>query len=151
MSGFIESENRLQTTLFPEWLDDYITEDKSVRVIDVLIDSLDLSGREFKTKAENTGRPGYHLSTKLKLFVYGYLNKVQASRRLECEAQRNVELMRLLNRLASDFKTIAYFRKDNAKAIQKVCREFVEICRHLDLFANSLVAIDGSKFKAVNS
>lgn len=151
MSGFIEGENRLQATMFPERLDDYITEDNSVRVIDVFIDSLDLSGLEFKTEAENTGRPGYHPSTMLKLYVYGYLNKVQSSRRLEREAQRNVELMWLLGRLAPDFKTIANFRKDNGKGIQQVCREFVLLCKKLGLLTTTCVAVDGSKFKAVNN
>jgi transposase len=102
MSGFIEGENRQQATMFPERLDDYITEDNSVRVIDVFIDSLELSGFGFKTLAEKTGRLGYHASTMLKLYVYGYLNRVQSSRRLEREAQRNVELMWLLGRLAPD-------------------------------------------------
>ena len=129
MSGFIEGENRQQATMFPERLDDYITEDNSVRVIDVFIDSLDISALGFKTKPENTGRPGYDPSTMLKLYVYGYLNQVQSSRRLEREAQRNVELMWLLGRLAPDFKTIADFRKDNGSGIKKVCKEFVLLCR----------------------
>jgi transposase len=137
--------------MFPERLDDYITEDNSVRVIDVFIDSLDLSGLGFKTLAEKTGRPGYHASTMLKLYVYGYLNRVQSSRRLEREAQRNVELMWLLGRLAPDFKTIADFRKDNGKGIKSVCREFVLLCKKLGLLCTACVAVDGSKFKAVNN
>ncbi len=151
MSGFIQGEDRFQATLFPESLDDYVAEDSSVRVIDVFLDDLDLSGLGFKTQPNDTGRPAYHPSTMLKLFVYGYLNRVQSSRRLEIEAQRNIELMWLTGRLAPDFKTIADFRKDNGVAIRLVCREFVMLCKKLNLFANAFVAIDGSKFKAVNS
>jgi transposase len=151
MSGFIKGEDRSQATLFPERLDDYVAEDSAVRVIDVFLDDLDLSGLGFKTQPNDTGRPAYHPSTMLKLFVYGYLNRVQSSRRLEIEAQRNIELMWLTGRLAPDFKTIADFRKDNGVAIRLVCREFVMLCRKLNLFANAFVAIDGSKFKAVNS
>jgi len=151
MTGFIEGEARTQATLFPERLDDYIAEENAVRVIDVFLDSLDLSGLGFKTVPANTGRPAYHPATLLRLFIYGYLNRIQSSRRLEREAGRNVELMWLISRLAPDFKTIADFRKDNTKAITQVCREFVLICRKLNLFTDSLVAIDGSKFKAVNN
>jgi len=151
MSGFIKGEDRNQATLFPERLDDYIAEDSAVRVIDVFLDDLDLSGLGFKTEPNDTGRPAYHPSTMLKIYVYGYLNRVQSSRRLEREAQRNIELMWLTERLAPDFKTIADFRKDNGEAIRLVCREFVMLCRKLDLFANAFVAIDGSKFKAVNN
>ena len=151
MSGFIEGENRQQSTLFPERLDDYVAEDSSVRVIDVFIDDLDISGLGFKTEAEHTGRPAYHPSTLLKIYVYGYLNRVHSSRRLEREAQRNVELMWLVGRLAPDFKTIANFRKDNGEAIRLVCREFVMLCRKLNLFSEAFVAIDGSKFKGVNN
>jgi transposase len=151
MSGFIKGEDRSQATLFPERLDDYIAEDSAVRVIDVFLDELDLSGLGFKTQSNDTGRPAYHPSTMLKIYVYGYLNRVQSSRRLEREAQRNIELMWLTERLAPDFKTIADFRKDNGVAIRLVCREFVVLCRKLNLFANAFVAIDGSKFKAVNN
>ena len=151
MSGFIEGEDRNQATLFPERLDDYIAEDSPVRVIDVFVDDLDLTGLGFKTISEATGRPGYHPATLLKLYIYGYLNRVQSSRRLEREAQRNVELMWLTGRLAPDFKTIADFRKDNGEAIRLVCREFVMLCRKLELFTEAFVAIDGSKFKAVNN
>jgi len=151
MSGFIQGEERSQATLFPERLDDYVAEDSSVRVIDVFIDELDLSGIGFKTQPNETGRPAYHPTTMLKLFVYGYLNRVHSSRRLEREAQRNVELMWLTGRLAPDFKTIADFRKDNGEPIRLVCRQFVILCRNLNLFANAFVAIDGSKFKAVNN
>jgi len=151
MSGFIEGENRHQSVLFPESLDGYIAEDSAVRVIDVFIDNLDISGLGFKTEPADTGRPGYHPKMMLKLYVYGYLNRVQSSRRLEREAQRNVELMWLTGRLAPDFKTIADFRKDNGVAIRLVCREFVMLCRKLRLFTDAFVAIDGSKFKAVNT
>jgi transposase len=151
MSRFIKGESRSQITLFPEAVDEYIEEDNPVRVIDIFVDDLDLSTLGFKTEPADTGRPAYHPGVMLKLFIYGYLNRVQSSRRLEREAGRNVELMWLLGRLAPDFKTIADFRKDNTKAISRVCREFVLLCRKLDLFADSLVAIDGSKFKAVNN
>lgn len=152
MSRFIEEDNRQQSSLFPESLDEYIDDENPVRVIDAFVDGLDFKKLEFvRAVPKDTGRPGYKPGTLLKLYVYGYLNRIQSSRRLEKETRRNVELMWLLGRLQPDFKTIADFRKNNGKAIQKVCREFVEICRHLDLFANSLVAIDGSKFKAVNS
>jgi transposase len=151
MSGFIEGENRQQSTLFPERVDDYIGEDSPVRVIDYFIDKLDISGLGFKAEPAITGRPGYHPRTMLKIYVYGYLNQVHSSRRLEREAQRNVELMWLTGRLTPDFKTIADFRKDNGAAIRLVCREFVMLCRKLNLLTDTLVAIDGSKFKAVNN
>ena len=151
MIGFIEGEARTQATLLPERLDDYITKDNPVRVIDVFIDGINLSRMGFRTSPAATGRPAYHPTTMLKLYVYGYLNRVQSSRRLEREAGRNVELMWLLGRLAPDFKTIADFRKNNTKAIRLVCREFVQVCRKLDLFTDAFVAIDGSKFKAVNN
>tara|TARA_B100001971_G_scaffold17176_1_gene13387 strand:+ start:162 stop:1595 length:1434 start_codon:yes stop_codon:yes gene_type:complete len=151
MKRFIAGEDRSQSTLFPERIDDYVTEDNAVRVVDVFIDDLDLSGLGFKTESKETGRPAYHPSTMLKIYVYGYLNRVQSSRRLEREAGRNVELMWLTGRLAPDFKTIADFRKNNGKAIRLVCRDFVMLCKKLDLFADAFVAIDGSKFKAVNN
>jgi len=151
MSGFIEGENRDQSTLFPERFDDYVGEYNAVRFIDFFIDGLDISGLGFKTEASDTGRPGYHARTMLKIYVYGYLNQVHSSRRLEREAQRNVELMWLTGRLAPDFKTIADFRKDNGEAIRLVCREFVMLCRKVNLLTDTLVAIDGSKFKAVNN
>jgi len=150
MSGFIEGENRYQSTLFPERVDDYVEEDSVVRVVDVFIDRLDISGLGFKAEAAETGRPGYHPRLMLKIYVYGYLNRVHSSRRLEREAKRNVELMWLTGRLAPDFKTIADFRKDNGEAIRLVCREFVMLCRKLNLIGDTL-AIDGSKFKAVNN
>ena len=151
MSGFIEGENRHQATLFPERLDDYVNEENPVRVIDMFIDELDVSGLGFKTEAADTGRPAYHPKTMLKIFVYGYFNRVHSSRRLEREAQRNVELMWLTGRLAPDFKTIADFRKDNGEAIRLVCREFVMLCKQFGLLEEAFVAIDGSKFKAVNN
>ena len=151
MSGFIEGESRAQATLFPDRLDDYLTDENEIRVIDAFINHLVLSDLGFKTVPADTGRPGYHPSTMLKLFVYGYLNRIQSSRRLEREAGRNVELMWLLGRLTPDFKTIADFRKDNGKGIKNTCREFIGICRQLKLFTDAVVAIDGSKFKAVNS
>lgn len=152
MGRFVEGEDRSQSTLLPERLDDYVTEDNPVRVVDVFVDNLDLATLGFdRVVAQATGRPGYHPATLLKIYIYGYLNRVQSSRRLEREAQRNIELMWLTGRLAPDFKTIADFRKDNGAAIRKVCREFVVLCRRLDLFSQALVAIDGSKFKAVNN
>jgi len=151
MSGFIEGENRYQSTLFPERIDDYVEEESAARVIDVFVDRLDVSGLGFKSEPAETGRPGYHPRTMLKIFIYGYMNKVHSSRRLEAEAKRNVELMWLTGRLAPDFKTIADFRKDNGEAIRLVCREFVVLCRKLNLFSNAFVAIDGAKFKAVNT
>jgi len=151
MTGFIQGQNRTQTTLLPDCLDDYVRQDNPVLVVDVFVDELDLFSLGFKTESEVTGRPGYHPSTLLKLYIYGYLNRIQSSRRLERESQRNVELMWLLGRLAPDFKTIADFRKNNTQAITRVCREFVLICRKLNLFSESLIAIDGSKFKAVNN
>lgn len=151
MSGFIQGESRTQSTLLPELLDEYVSEENPVRIIDFFVDDLKLARMGFKTTPADTGRPAYHPSTMLKLFIYGYLNRVQSSRRLEREAGRNVELMWLLGRLAPDFKTIADFRKDNSKALQSVCREFVLLCRKMNLFTEAFVAIDGSKFKAVNN
>ena len=150
MSRFIKGEDRGQATLFPERLDEYIAEENAVRVIDVFIDELDITGLGFQAEPKSTGRPGFDPRTLLKFYVYGYLNRVQSSRRLEREAQRNVELMWLLGRLAPDFRTIADFRKNNGEAIRLVCREFVMLCRKLELFTDAFVAIDGSKFKAVN-
>lgn len=152
MKRFVEGEDRNQSTLFPERLDEYITEANPVRVVDVFVDELDLGSLGFeRVQPQATGRPGYHPSMLLKLYIYGYLNRIQSSRRLERETQRNVELMWLTERLSPDFKTIADFRKNNGKAIRNVCREFVVLCRRLELFCESLVAIDGSKFKAVNN
>jgi transposase len=151
MKRYVEGQDRSQTTLFPESLDEYIAEDNPVRVVDVFVDELDLKELGFDgAEPEATGRPAYHPATLLKIYIYGYLNRIQSSRRLEREAQRNVELIWLTGRLAPDFKTIADFRKDNGPAIRRVCREFVLLCRNLNLFSDALVAIDGSKFKAVN-
>ncbi len=152
MKRFIEGVDRSQTTLFPERLDDWIGEDNPVRVIDVFVDELDLGELGFgRVEPRAIGRPGYHPSDLLKLYIYGYLNRVQSSRRLEREAGRNVEVMWLTSRLAPDHKTIADFRKDNGRAIRNVCSKFVALCRQLDLFADASVAIDGAKFKAVNA
>jgi len=152
MKRFIQGENRSQSTLFPELLDDYINEENEIRVIDVFADSLDLSSLGFAgVIPKHTGRPSYHPSAMLKLYIYGYLNRVQTSRRLEKETHRNVELMWLMSRLTTDFKTIADFRKDNGNAIKNVCRNFIELCRQLDLFSDAVIAVDGSKFKAVNN
>jgi transposase len=149
---FIEGENRSQSVLFPERLDDYIREDNPVRAIDVFVDELDLKDLGFEgAEPEGTGRPAYHPATLLKVYIYGYLNRVQSSRRLERETQRNVELMWLTGRLSPDFKTIADFRKDNGPAIRRVCSQFIALCRRLKLFSEALVAIDSSKFKAVNN
>ena len=152
MARFIEGISRSQGTLFPERLDDFICDDNPVRVIDAFVEQLDLIGLGFgRAEPEATGRPGYHPSVLLKLYIYGYLYRVQSSRRLEREAGRNVEVMWLTGRLAPDHKTIADFRRDNGKAIRKVCSQFVQLCRRLGLLATASVAIDGSKFKAVNN
>ena len=152
MKRFVEGIDRDQGTMFPERLDDWIGEDNPVRVIDVFVDELDMAGLGFGgVMPKSTGRPSYHPSVLLKLYVYGYLNRVQSSRRLEREAGRNVEVMWLTGRLAPDHKTIADFRKDNGRAIRKVCARFVALCRQLELFSDASVAIDGSKFKAVNT
>ena len=146
MKRFIEGEDRGQSTLFPERLDDWIIEDNPVRVIDVFVDELDLGCLGFgRVEPRATGRPGYHPSVLLKLYINGYLNRVQSSRRLEREAGRNVEVMWLTGRLAPDHKTIADFRKDNGRAIRKVCARFVALCRRLELFTEACVAIDGSR------
>jgi transposase len=152
MKRFIEGESRQQMTLLPAALDDYIGEDNPVRVIDVFVDELDLGELGFTREVPaSTGRPGYHPGVLLKIYIYGYLNRIQSSRRLEREAQRNVELMWLSGRLAPDFKTIADFRHDNGQAIRSTCKRFVVMCRELELFGQAVVAIDGSKFKAVNN
>jgi transposase len=152
MKRFIDGADRGQSTLFPECVEDWIDEDNPVRVIDVLVDGLDLAELGFGgVDPEATGRPSYHPSILLTLYIYGYLNRVQSSRRLEREAGRNVEVMWLLGRLAPDHKTIADFRKDNGLALRRVCARFVELCREMGLLATASVAIDGSKFKAVNN
>jgi transposase len=152
MKRFVVGADRGQSTLFPECLEDWIGEDNPVRVIDVFVGELDLAELGFNgVEAEVTGRPSYHPSALLKLYIYGYLNRVQSSRRLEREAGRNVEVMWLTGRLVPDHKTIADFRKDNGPAIRKVCAQFVALCREIGLLTTASVAIDGSKFKAVNN
>jgi transposase len=152
MSRFIEGQDRQQVTLLPECLDDFVAEDNPVRVVDAFVAELDLRALGFEgTTPAALGRPSYDPAVLLKIYIYGYLNRVASSRRLERECQRNVELMWLTGRLAPDFKTIADFRRDNGVGIRNVCRRFVQMCRQLKLFTQALVAIDGSKFKAVNS
>jgi transposase len=152
MKRFVEGADRGQSTLLPECLDDFIDEINPVRAIDAFVAALDLGGLGFAgVEPAATGRPSYHPSALLKLYIYGYLNRVQSSRRLEREAGRNVEVMWLLGRLVPDDKVIADFRKDNGKAIRKVCARFVELCREMGLLTTASVAIDGSKFKAVNN
>jgi transposase len=152
MKRFIEGEDRTQTVLLPTCLDDYIAEDNPVRAVDAFVEELDLKALGFAgADPAVTGRPAYHPAVLLKLYIYGYLNRIPSSRRLEREAQRNVELMWLTGRLAPDFKTIADFRRANGDGIRAVCRRFVQLCRELRLFTQAIVAIDSSKFKAVNS
>ena len=152
MRRFVEGVDRGQTTLFPECLEDWIGGDNPVRVVDVFVEELNLAELGFGgVDPEATGRPSYHPSILLKLYIYGYLNRVQSSRRLEYEAGRNVEVMWLLGRLVPDHKTIADFRKDNGTAIRKVCAQFIALCRAMGLLTQANVAIDGSKFKAVNN
>jgi transposase len=152
MKRFVAGADRGQPTFLPECLDDFVGESNPVRVIDVFVEALDLAEMGFEgVSPAATGRPSYHPSVLLKLYIYGYLNRVQSSRRLEREAGRNVEVMWLLGRLAPDHKTIADFRKDNGAALRKVCARFVELCRELGLLTAASVAIDGSKFKAVNN
>ena len=147
MKRFIEGVDRDQATLLPECLEDWVEEDNPVRVIDVFIDELDLRALGFDSVVPKvTGRPSYHPTVLLKLYVYGYLNRVQSSRRLEREAARNMEVMWLTGRLVPDHKTVADFRRDNGLAIQKVCARFVALCREIGLLAGASVAIDGSKF-----
>ena len=152
MKRFVEGQDRSQLILLPDCLDDYVGEDNPVRIVDAFIDELDLAVLGFaRVIPEATGRPSYHPVTLLKIYLYGYLNRVQSSRRLERETLRNIELMWLTGRLAPDFKTIADFRRDNGAAIRAVCSQFVVLCRQLGLFTRAVVAIDGSKFKAVNN
>src|SRR5712672_3557956 len=152
MKRFMVGADRGQSTLLPECLDDWIDESNPVRAVDAFVDALDLGELGFEgVLPEVTGRPSYHPSALLKLYIYGYLNRVQSSRRLEREAGRNLEVMWLAGRLVPDHKTIADFRKDNGPAIKKVCARFVELCRKMGLLTKASVAVDGSKFKAVNS
>src|SRR3981189_1501162 len=152
MPGFVAGLDRGQATLLPECLEDWVDESNPVRAVDVFVEALDLRDLGFEgVDPAATGRPAYHPSPMLKLYIYGYLNRVQSSRRLEREAGRNLEVMWLTGRLAPDHKTIADFRKDNGPTIKKVCARFVELCRKMGLLTKASVAIDGSKFKAVNS
>src|SRR5471032_3349650 len=152
MKRFVEGEDRRQGVLLPEYLDDYVSEENPVRVIDVFIEDLDLAALGFEgVVPEATGRPAYHPGLLLKIYIYGYVNQVSSSRRLERETHRNVEMMWLTGRLTPDFKTIADFRKDNGPGIRAACRQFIALCRRLDLFSHAVAAIDGSKFKAVNT
>ncbi|MGA8745926.1 MAG: IS1182 family transposase [Solirubrobacterales bacterium] len=152
MKRFVEGVDRRQGVLLPEFLDDYVSEENPVRVIDAFVVALDLGALGFEgVVPEATGRPAYHPAVLLKMYIYGYINQIASSRRLEREAGRNVELMWLTGRLAPDFKTIADFRKDNGAAIRATCRQFIELCRGLELFTLAIAAIDGSKFKAVNA
>jgi transposase len=152
MKRFVEGEDRRQGALLPEYLEDYVSEENPVRVIDVFVDELDLKALGFAgVVPEVTGRPSYHPGLLLKIYVYGYINQIASTRRLEREAQRNVEMMWLTGRLAPDFKTLADFRKDNGPAIRASCRQFIALCRRLELFTHAVAAIDGSKFKAVNT
>jgi len=152
MKRFIEGNERSQATLLPQYLDDYIAEDNPVRAVDAFVEELDLKALGFEgADPAITGRPSYHPAVLLKIYIYGYLNRIASSRRLEREAQRNVEVMWLTGRLAPDFKTIADFRRENGAGIGNVCRRFVQLCQQLKLFSQAIVAIDSSKFKAVNS
>lgn len=152
MARFVEGDDRNQVTLLPECLDDFVAQDNPVRVVDAFVNELDLQalGVDGLTPA-STGRPSCHPAALLKIYVYGYLNRIQSSRRLERECQRNIELMWLTGRLTPDFKTIADFRRSSGKGIQNACRRFVVLCRELKLFSQAIVAIDGSEFKAVNN
>jgi transposase len=151
MSRFIDEADRTQGTLLPETIDEYVSEENPVRVIEAFVDALDLGSLGFeRVEPKATGRPGYHPATMLKIYLYGYLNRIQSTRRLEQEACRDLELMWLVGRLAPDFKTLADFRALNTAAIKNVCREFIVLCRRWQLFTEATVAIDGSKFKAVN-
>lgn len=150
--GYVEGVERSQATLFPDLLDEYITPENPVRFIEAFVAGLDLGALGFERAVPaETGRPGYHPGDLLRLYLYGYLNRVRSSRRLEQECERNVEVMWLVRKLRPDFKTIADFRKDNRQAIRRVCREFTVVCRQLELFGGELVAVDSSQFKAVNS
>src|SRR3982074_763751 len=152
MQGFVQGADRQQTTLLPECLDDWVAEGNSIRAVDVFVDALDLRDLGFDgVDPAAPRRPASTPSPMLKLYIYGYLNRIQSSRRLEREAGRNLEVMWLTGRLTPDHKTIADFRKDNGPAIKKVCARFIALCRKMGLLAKVSVAIDGSKFKAVNS
>jgi transposase len=148
----IQGLPREQMVLFPEAIEDYITADNPVRFLEAFVENLNLIELGFRSvMTQLTGRPPYHPADLLKLYLYGYLHKIRSSRKLEMESQRNVELMWLMKKLTPDFKTIASFRRDNREALVRLCREFTLLCKELNLFSGELVAIDGSKFKAVNS
>jgi transposase len=150
--GYISGESRDQVTMFPEVVDDYITEDNPVRFVEAFVDGLDMTELGFgRAEPKDLGRPGYDPRDLLKLYIYGYLNRVRTSRRMEIEAGRNLELMWLMSKLKPDFKTIADFRKENTKALKGIFKEFVVICKKLELFGGELLAVDGSKFRASNS
>jgi len=150
--GYIEGKNRNQIILFPESIDEYVSDNNAIRIIDEYIEQLDLESLQFKRAATpSLGRPPYHPKDMLKLYLYGYLNRIRSSRRLEQEAIRNLEVIWLLNKLKPDFKTIADFRKDNKKALKKVFRDFTKLCDEWELFGKELIAIDGSKFRACNA
>tara|TARA_B100000767_G_scaffold175378_1_gene163918 strand:+ start:262 stop:861 length:600 start_codon:yes stop_codon:yes gene_type:complete len=152
MSRHIKGSSRSQATLFPEMLEDFVAKENPVRVIDVFVDGLDLENLGFKgVQFKATGRPGYHPSILLKIYIYGYLNRIQSSRCLERETQRNVELMWLTEHLSPDCKTIADFRKDNHLGIKNACKTFVQMCHKFNMFSEATVAIEGSKFKASNN
>src|SRR5271157_6367745 len=152
MSEHVGGTHRDQTILFPDTLDKYVDAENPVRFIDAFVDSLNLEKLGFKHSVlADTGRPSYNPSDLLKLYIYGYLNQVRSSRKLEKECHRNLEVIWLMKKLAPDHKTIADFRKDNVDCIKPVFKEFVYLCRSLDLYGAQLVAIDGTKFKAVNS
>ena len=149
---YIKGQDKSQMTLFPDCVEDFIGEDNPVRVIEAFVESLDLSVAGFiRTIPKETGRPSYDPKDLLKLYVYGYFNKIRSSRKLMTECTRNIELFYLLGKLTPDFRTIADFRKDNAKALKNVFRAFVKLCMKLGLYQKELLAIDGSKFRAVNS
>jgi transposase len=151
MTRFVEGADRRQTMLLPDYVDDYVTEENPVRAVDAFVDALDLAALGFEAVPKATGRPAYHPATLLKIYIYGYLNRIPSSRRLERETQRNLELIWLTGKLTPDFKTIADFRKDNGPAIRATCRQFVLLCRKIGLLTEAAVAVDGSKFKAVNN
>lgn len=149
--GYIKNRERDQITILPDCLEDYVSAENSVRVIDAFVEQLDIAALGFKAEPAVEGRPGYDPRDILKLYIYGYLNKIRSSRRLQTEAGRNVELMWLLGKIVPDFRCIADFRKNNAKAIKNIFREFVVLCNKAGLLSHEAVVIDGSKFRAVNS
>jgi len=150
--AYIQGIPREQVIMFPECVDDYVGEENLVRFIDVFVDSLDLAGLAFVHSVPNDkGRPPYHPAAMLKLYVYGYVNRIRSSRCIEREARRNIEVMWLMQKLTPDFKTIADFRRDNGVAIKQVCIEFTVLCKRLGLLGGELISVDSAKFRAVNS